>query len=212
MAEDEINITYESLFDILRNEKKTSIVQPLPKDFFSEVLAYIGEKYRSLANGKTEDLFISIDKEKHLRELNNLKAIIKEIIERRTKKIIDLAQISVKTQETSEELKNLLPEEQVLFKQARDVLDKYKRGVPDRLLNLNKPDFLNFNQSTGNKNQEQETEEKHELVRIIAPVPRFIGPDLKIYGPFSNEEIVKMPREITQVLIKKNRAEKIEIN
>jgi DNA replication initiation complex subunit (GINS family) len=211
MAEDEITITYETLFDILRNEKKTSTVQLLPQNFFSEVLSYIEEKYQSLIKGKTEDLFISIDKEKHLRELNNLKAIIREIIERRTKKIIDLAQISVKAQEPADELKNLLAEEQVLYRHLRDVLERYKKGVSDKLINLSRPDFLHAQQSTQEKSEEEKSEDKFVLVRIISPVPRFIGPDLKIYGPFSEEEIVKMPKDITDVLIRKARAEKIDI-
>lgn len=252
---DEIRITYETLFDFLMNEKKKSNLQPLPKTFFDDVLNYIKKKYDNLTNTKTEDLIFSLEKEKGLRELNNIKAIVREIIERRIKKIMDLALVSMKTNTISEEEKNLLEEERRLFDLLKDPLIKYNQSVVNNLMNLTRIYFNldlkdnetekdnvqnkiieddrnklkeEINQKTEQKDNEKNKKdnsnikdkfettdlnlEEFTVIRVLTPLPKFIGADLKIYGPYLEDDIVKLPKNIADLLIKKKRAEKIEIS
>lgn len=204
--DEEITITYESLFDILRSEKKNLTLQKLPKTFFDDVLKYMKHKYEFLFKNNTEDIFVSTDKEKGLRELNNLKAIVKEIIERRIKKISDLAIISVKTKSHSSDVENMLDEEKLLFENFLKSLQAYHSGVIENLMTFSKVKY-HPDVQTSAEAQENVEEEKFLMVRILNPVPKFIGPDLKIYGPFIEDDIVKLPKKIAEVLIKKKRAE-----
>lgn len=47
------------------------------------------------------------------------------------------------------------------------------------------------------------------LVRFLHPVPKFVGPELDEYGPFAEDDIASLPREVAEVLLGKGRAEEI---
>ncbi|MCF7866114.1 hypothetical protein K9L67_00735 [Candidatus Woesearchaeota archaeon] len=63
------------------------------------------------------------------------------------------------------------------------------------------------------KNQEQtqkETPTKNNSnknkVKILSSLPKFVGLDKKIYGPFKTNEEVELPQELIDMLVKKGRA------
>ena len=88
----EINITYETLFDLLRREKTREELQKLDPEFFNDVIDYVKEKTKSYYELKDKtDLFAADERLKADKQLQNIKKIIKEIYERREKKIIALA-------------------------------------------------------------------------------------------------------------------------
>ncbi|MBI2143298.1 DNA replication complex GINS family protein [Candidatus Woesearchaeota archaeon] len=66
-------------------------------------------------------------------------------------------------------------------------------------------------EAAGAATAEAETAENNatKLVRFLHPVPRFVGRELEVYGPFDQEDIANLPREIAEVLITKGRAEEI---
>jgi hypothetical protein len=47
-------------------------------------------------------------------------------------------------------------------------------------------------------------------VRFIHAVPQFYGEDAELYGPFDEEDIACLPREIAELLISKERADEIK--
>jgi len=47
------------------------------------------------------------------------------------------------------------------------------------------------------------------LIRFLHAVPSFVGKELEVYGPFEEEDMAHLPREIAELLIKKGRAEEI---
>ena len=89
---DNIKITLETLYDILRNEKKREDLQKLESTFFIDVISYMREKQAFLATKKdVDDLFASGEKDKLEYEIRSIKRILKEIYEKREKKILDIA-------------------------------------------------------------------------------------------------------------------------
>ena len=84
----EVNITYETLFEILRREKDKEELQKLSDSFFSDVIAYLEDKNKAL---KDVTLQSFADKKKFDEELENIKKILKDLYERREKKIVNLA-------------------------------------------------------------------------------------------------------------------------
>ena len=82
----DIRINYETLFDLLRREKNREELQPLDKDFYEQVLAYLKEKKDSLSK-KDDELFASAEKEKLKIQFQNIRRIIKELYEKREKKV-----------------------------------------------------------------------------------------------------------------------------
>ncbi|HEX2556837.1 MAG TPA: hypothetical protein VHK86_00815, partial [Nitrososphaera sp.] len=55
------------------------------------------------------------------------------------------------------------------------------------------------------------TENEHTLqVRFIAPVPKFVGKDLRVFGPYEQGEQAELPDDIAQILIRKGRAQELD--
>lgn len=131
---DNIKITLETLYDILRNEKKKEDLQKLEPSFFADVISYLREK-KSLLDLKCEgeELFAAGEKEKVEYELRSIKRILKEIYEKREKKIIDIALNRSKTGSDIINTDALLREEKEFYKNILGTLDLFRRGI---LLNL----------------------------------------------------------------------------
>lgn len=48
-----------------------------------------------------------------------------------------------------------------------------------------------------------------KTVRILSPLPKFVGTELEIYGPFDQDDITALPNLIADLLIRKGRAEEV---
>src|SRR3989344_1226165 len=95
MEAKEINITYETLFEILKREKDTADLQKLDLSFFDDFVEYLNEKKKLLE--KEDSLFSYDEKKKVEKQIDNARRIIKDIYERREKKIMGIALIKSRT-------------------------------------------------------------------------------------------------------------------
>jgi DNA replication initiation complex subunit (GINS family) len=48
-------------------------------------------------------------------------------------------------------------------------------------------------------------------VRFTAAVPKIVGVDMKVYGPFAPEDVASLPRENAEALIHQRAAIKIDV-
>lgn len=207
-----INITYDILFDVLRYEKTREELQPLDPEFFNHLVEYIQGKEQILLNSQTP---VS-ERELTRIQLNNIRKIIIELIERREKKIMNLAIYRVKTGSEMINTTGLLKEEKPLFENLVKLLHAQKNSLTDNILNAKTPSPLLFNISDSREMQKSPIQtinpEQVISIRFIKPVPKFLGPELEIYGPFEAEDIAALPGDIAQALVNKNRAEIINLN
>ena len=216
MADKEVNITYESLFEILRLEKNREELQKLSETFFQDVVDYLKEKQAMLENEKKNSVLSFDDEKKNERQIFNIKSFIKEIYEKRERKIISLALNKSRTSSSIIDSSALLPEEKMLFDELVCLLNKARNDIVFNILNAKLPDFNILDKAVSKEPAEQEQKKEGTaiktdmLIRFIHPVPRFVGPELEIYGPFEAEDIAKLPAEIANVLINKSRAEEIK--
>ena len=252
-----ITITYEALFDMVVREKSRDELQTLHANFFSELVSYLIEKKSMLI------LLGPEEKEKTTRQLQNINRLVKELYERREKKIISLAIARSRAGVDIIDTSALLAEEKALFEGLVNQLDTFRDGVLNNLLVAKLPNPQKQHQHTqqtqtspetlaaasrvitphsltttsGTKNiegsaataataavspvsQSQAVENSEnlgsegksastKLVRFLHPVPRFVGRELEVYGPFDQEDMANLPREIAEVLIAKGRAEEM---
>jgi DNA replication initiation complex subunit (GINS family) len=131
----DIRINYETLFDLLRREKNREELQSLDKDFYEQVLAYLKEKKESLSK-KDDELFASAEREKLKIQFQNIRRLIKELYERREKKIISMAMSKARTGSDVIDTSPLLPSEKDFFDDQVRLFVQYKDKVLDRILNL----------------------------------------------------------------------------
>ncbi|MAH33115.1 hypothetical protein CL615_01860 [archaeon] len=207
METKEINITYETLFEILKREKDITELQKLEPGFFSDFVDYLNEKKKVL--GKEDSMFSYDEKKKVEKQIDNARRIIKEIYERREKKIVDIAMIKSRTKSDVMDTSSFLENEKRLFDETVKVLDNFRNEVISNVLSGKNPVKTDV---ADEKSKSEVAEEKKnaKIIRFLNHVPKFVGKELEDYGPFEEEDIANLPSEIADVLISKGSAEEIK--
>ncbi|MGV8086839.1 MAG: hypothetical protein ACP5N1_04365 [Candidatus Woesearchaeota archaeon] len=210
----DISITYDLLFDIIKIEKSREDLQKLDEKFYKDVIDYLSTKKAVIDNPNTPIR----ERELTKIQLGNVKRLLIELYERREKKIINLAIYKVKTGDGIITTEILLSEEKVLFNTLYVQLSRYRSEILDNVLEgiIPDPQAMELH-STAKKIvpiiEDDDTESVGiKSVRFIKSVPRFLGSELEIYGPFEENDIASLPSKIADILVKKNRAEEMHIN
>ena len=229
----EINITYETLFELLRREKNREELQKLDNNFFLDVVDYLKDKKSALDIPKN-DIFAAEERRKAENQLENIKNILKEIYEKRERKIMNMALDMSRTSVgilNSEiiDTSNMLKEEKLLFDCLVQNLNNIRQGVLFNILEAKIPcieekkaDAIETEEKKNelplkseeneqdNTGTEKESNPAQKMIRFLHAVPKFVGKDLEEYGPFEKEDVANLPAEIADVLIAKERAEFME--
>ncbi|MBI3026486.1 hypothetical protein HYY70_00080 [Candidatus Woesearchaeota archaeon] len=207
----EIVITYETLFEILQREKDRSELQRLEPTFFGDAINYIKDK-KKILEARSDSLFAQEEKRKTERQLENIYKILKEMYERREKKIISMALDKSRTKSNLINTTSLLKEEKVVFDAVTSLLDTYREAILYSMLNEKMPFMQPFESKkpTEDFRPASELKKSMKLVRFMAYVPKFVGPELEEYGPFEEEDIANLPAEVADVLISKGKTEEIK--
>lgn len=212
MDENRIVITYETIFELLRREKEREALQKLENTFLEDVLGYLKER-KSIIKEQESKLIDPEEKKRNEKQFENTKKIVREFYEKRERKIISLAVDKIMIGNGAVDTTNLLHEEMLLFQRLVNLLNEHRANVLNKLLNLEtqKPEETTEKTSNTIENNAAKEEEKTVLmVRFVHAVPKFVGKEIEEYGPFEEEEIANLPREIANVLIGKGRAEEIK--
>lgn len=207
---EEVTITYETLFELSRREKERSELQKLDETFFTNVLRYLKDKHSIITKQQT-DLFSAEEKRKTQDQLENVKKIIKELYDKREKKIIGLAVDKSRNRSSIVDNSAFLKEEKELFDNIVKMLSMGRENILFNIIDLKEPVPLE-SISMEKKEVKEEKEEKRKdtkLVRFLSAVPKFVGRELEEYGPFEEEDIASLPIDIANVLINKGRVEEI---
>ncbi len=210
--ETKINITYETLFEVLRREKNREELQKLSNTFFEDVTKYLGDKH-SMMNTQDKKLFFGDDKEKMQLQIQNIKKILAELYERREKKIINMALVKSRTRGLVDTA-SMLKEENMLFDSIIQVFDCYRNGVLMNLQNAKAP-IITTNVSCAAPTESKavckpEENDNNATIRFLSPIPKFLGPELEVYGPFDEDDVACLPKKVASVLVTKGRAEAME--
>jgi len=172
-------ITYNDIYEASRKERYSEQLQPLSKNFVSEVAAYLKEK-REIAS-KDNDVFSDVIV-KTKKQLENAITLFKELILRRKKKILNLVLVASETGISKQDFENMLPFEKTLFEEFMKSVD-----LSDKILS----EMLNGNS----------VEKKNELVVFKDFVEEFVGLEGEKMGPYEKGQIANIPKEIAKILV-----------
>ncbi len=190
----DIKITFDILYDILRNEKNKEELQELDSLFYLDVWRYIKKKREILESKKNDDdLFVEGQKEQIEMEIKNIKRVAKEIFEKRQKKIIDLALNISKTGTNLIDKKLLLHEEKKFLDDITHVFTKYTNNILHNILNEKEPERV----------------VKVE-VEFLQDVPAFIGREGQILGPFKKTDKEYLDEKIVNILEKMEKIRRVQ--
>ncbi|MCF7861908.1 hypothetical protein K9M79_06705 [Candidatus Woesearchaeota archaeon] len=193
---EDINLSYETLYGYLRREKENDELQQLPESFYHDTVDYITTKKAAV-----KDVFSREGK-----QLVNIKKIISEIYERREKKICLLALLIAKVGPEMVDNTNMLPEEKSLMSALTDDLKLSRSEILTPTLKGEKP-VVSKSSSTSTPSENDKM-----FIRFLHSVPRFVGEELEVYGPFEKEDVANIPSSLAKVLIEKERAEEMKLS
>lgn len=127
----DIVITYETLFDILRKEKSKSELQQLPADFYGQVVGYIRELHDAVeaAGG-----IAASGSQKSLVQLRNAQKILRELYERRERKILEMALNRARTESNIVDTSTLLSQEKPFYEESAGALSTNKTALLEPIL------------------------------------------------------------------------------
>ena len=179
---------YDELYELLKKEKETLVVQRLPKNFYAKIAAYIkkmNEENRML-DKKTAKARLLDSEYKHA------KTVVSELLQCRYKKFLKKAL----ARETVA-IDALTDEERKLYGEVMQLPDAYQAFSKDIL--------------RGQLSKVEKAERQTMVVlRFVQEIPALIGSDLKTYGPFAPEDIATLPPENARIFIKQGVAVKVD--
>ncbi len=180
---------YDRLYDAWLKEKENAELQRLSKDFYDRVADYVGQirrEGRMLDQKSAKARLIS-------QELANVKRLMEELVKLRFQKIIDRAASA-----ESLEKEALTSEEERLFLELSPTFENFQSLLKD------------FLRGKTSEIEKKTLPQKRVLLRFLQEIPAVVGADLKVYGPFSAEDVATLPVENAKVLVKHGVAVEIE--
>ncbi len=179
---------YNELYEAWTKERETLEIQALPKDFYVKLAGYMKrmkEESRMLDEKTVRAKLLR-------RESNNVKKMVKELIQLRYEKALRKAmddEVVAKEALTYEEEK-MLGEVSPSIESHQTLLKDILGGRSPRIDVKEKP--------------------KTMILRFIQEIPAIIGADMRTYGPFKPEDIASLPVENARILAKQGVAVEVE--
>jgi DNA replication initiation complex subunit (GINS family) len=126
------------------------------------------------------------DGKEDLWELDNSKRMLQDLLDSRESKLVKLALVFVRAGVTPGKV---MPEEKTLFDSLVQNIKAFQEARKEAI---------------EGKGEEMGT------VAILEEVPRFIGVNMKEYGPFKSGDVARVPKENSDLLVSKSMAKPIE--
>ena len=184
-------IEYNELYEILRKEKYSEALQPLPKNFIEDFSVYL--KNNNSMPSK-EDFLFSDSSVHSKKQLENAIALFKELILKRKKKILNLVFVATETGIMKRDYENMLAIERSVFEK---LIKNFEEGDKELSKILN---------------GQQGKEEKSKMILFKENVEQFIDHAGGIIGPFKSGELANIEFEIAKILVAGEKADFVEEN
>ena len=211
-------INYDNAREAWLREIQSDELQPIPPNFLENLRRSIEEvEGRIGESGGNEPLRSLL-----MAEGERLKVFHDQIVQERLSKLFGLASLG-------KEPRNISDDEKKLFEEVRRLSDPYKERFY-RILKEETVDFppvettpeptkvqpagtgLGTEPSEGFEHRKESHPEadRNEMLRVLVDFPRFVGPDLKNYGPFGREDVIALPDEVSEILLSRRVGERIK--
>ncbi len=182
--------TYEDIYELFRNEQYSSDLQTLTIDDLKRIKKYFEEKNDETKNqDQSLNLFSTTNRAKIQVELSNATRVVKDMLERRERKVISRAVFNSRSDDSMRDTSNMLNAEEILYDQLIKLLQTSRKSI---LETIEKSDSL----TSVNKSEIKSTEYYAQET-----IPEFFGPDMNKFGPFSRGDIVSIPQSISDILL-----------
>jgi len=219
---------YEDIYEISRNEKFSSDLQELTKEDLRKIKEYFKEKEKATqGQNQSTNLFATHNRAKVQIEISNASRVIKDLLERRERKLINRAVFNSRVDNSIRDTSNMLEIEEELYDQLIFVIKRFRKGFTATIDNdgnypsktmqklklrgdIDIKTHFKEGQTAAkkelkesiSKQVEKNKEESEKLKEYIltSDTPEFYGPNMTKYGPFTAGDKIKLPKEVIKLL------------
>ena len=176
-------ITFETIRDIQRSEKENKSLTKLQDGIFAEIAEYLKRK-----SERKEDFL----------EVENIKNIIRDIIDRREHKIVEMAIMYVRSGIIPN---NMTKEEEEFFSSLVKTIKEFRDSYYSNIISGS------VKQEEIKDIAEKPEEPKKDAIQITEDIPEFVFNN-KVYM-LKKDEIASLPQDLEEFLVKKGVAKRI---
>jgi DNA replication initiation complex subunit (GINS family) len=173
---------FNELFKVWKKEEDNVELQSLSQDFYVTINRYLND-LREKIEKEQDAVKIELIKEEYNYAVKILSKLVNVRLKKIMKNVIEGKKVPLE----------LLAEEE---REAFSLLNK----VVDLIVEFKEKLF---------KGKIEEEKKKAVVVRLLQELPEIVGEDLKVYGPFENEDVAVLPEENAEALVKRGAAERI---
>ncbi len=216
--------SYEDLYELLRAEKLSTDLQPLRKEDLKKIADYLKMKENLLLSQEESVSLLSAQKRAKIQiELDNARRTLKDLYEKRERKVINRGVVSVRSGLGMRDTTNMLKHEQELYETIISLLSASSTSFFDNMLAISQEDrdpmkeLHKLREMAGReiddltKPRDATIEFVEKLkVMFLEEAQEFYGEDLKSYGPYARNEVAEIPVKIANLLISQKKARLIE--
>ncbi|MEK6893300.1 MAG: hypothetical protein AABX07_03790 [Nanoarchaeota archaeon] len=181
-------ISYNDIYELLRKEKYSELLQPLPKSFIAEISEYLSDKKQQSL--KEEDLFAD-SALKSKKQLENSISIFKELIRVRKKKLLNLIFVATETGMMKRDYENMLSFEKEMFDKLVKV---FEDGDKEMASSMN-----------GKKEKEE-----NKMILFSQEVEQFVDMSGNLVGPFTAGQLANLDKEVSGILVSSGKAKFVD--
>jgi len=181
----------------LQKEKEKKTLQNLQKDFYVKVSELL-KKYKKQLEAYKSD---SKEYREVIATVDRLKESLSELINIRISKIINNTVLEVKEDLNIISEDFLEEEEKLLYSLIKKILKSYKENIQNKIINGEEIDINKFFSDININISLYQNKIDKKIIIIKNQLPKIVGPNGKIYGPFKVGDII---------ILNNNFAEKLE--
>jgi len=181
----------------LQREKEKKTLQNLQKDFYVKVSELL-KKYKKQLEAYKSD---SKEYREVIATVDRLKESLSELINIRISKIMNNTVLEVKEDLNIISEDFLEEEEKLLYSLIKKILKSYKENIQNKIINGEEIDINKFFSDINMNISLYQNKIDKKIVIIKNQLPKIVGPNGKIYGPFKVGDII---------ILNNNFAEKLE--
>ena len=181
----------------LQKEKEKKTLQNLQKDFYVKVSELL-KKYKKQLEAYKSD---SKEYREVIATLDRIKESLSELINIRISKIISNTILEVKEDLNIISEDSLEEEERLLYSIIKKILKSYKENIQNKIVTGEEIDINKFFLDINLNVTLYQNKIDKKIVIIKNQLPKIVGPNGKIYGPFKVGDII---------ILNNNFAEKFE--
>jgi len=186
-------LDYNELYELLRKEKYSELLQILPKNFVEEFCDFLNKQRKEM--NSEDGGILDGDVLQGKKQLENAIAIFKELILRRKKKILNLVFVASETGIMKKDYENMLGFE-------KDIFDKFVSAFEEGDKELNY--LLN------GKNGKNKKGDDNKMIIFNENVEEFVDMNGDSIGPFKSGTLVNLDKDIADILVSDGKATMVD--